>query len=344
MSDKYNEDKLFERPNSMIIGDGIPEGNKILYRKGDIIVNVGEKRESEPLYVCIEGGAPGAWVSIQGVRVLKESPTVEDAKIDTVSFNKDLAALIDEYSKLQLQDGYLDVDLSNTYMTIATIDDPDFAEAEKTVSLNGVKLAKTSKLSIGNGNFIGFDQYKDNKNEIQLSMFTLAVAGDASLNISAEGYKDIELNIVLENSVEVEKIQIYKGAKWQNEKYNVKEIAKNEYTIEVLEPLNPASWTPNLNGGTVWLLFEFIDSEGNNMLAKDDQMIYMELNDGVNVSSGIDAIKQFNAEDGSKNYREFMYINLHNDHAYELEYIFALSNGACKPQKLVIHVPANKVN
>ena len=115
------------------------------------------------------------------------------------------------------------------------------------------------------------------------------------------------------------------------------------YEIEIIEPLTPASWTPNLNGGTTWLLFEFMDAEGKNMLADGDQMIYMEIRDGVNVSSGIDAIKQFNAEDGSKDYREFMYINVHNDHAYELEYIFALSNGACKPQRVVIHVPANVV-
>lgn len=343
MSDKYNEDMLFGKPNAILIGDGIPEGNKVHYIKGTIIVNVGEKRAEEPIYVCIEDGAPGKWIYLQGVRALKEAPVVEDTQIDTQTFNNDLSGLIKEFSNLKLQEDFLEVDMSNTYMTIATIDDPGYAVAEKTVSFNGVELPKTSKLSIGNGNFIQFDQYIDNGNEMQLSLFTLAVAGDSSVTISAEDYKDVEFNVTLENATEVERINIIKGAKWQNEKYNIKEIAKNEYEIEIIEPLTPASWTPNLNGGTTWLLFEYINSAGENMLNAGDQMIYMELVNGENVSSGVDEIKQFNAEDGSKDYREFMYINVYNDRAYELEYIFALSNGACKPQKVLIHVPANAV-
>ena len=341
MSNQYNEDKLHIYNNSILVGDGVPEGNKITYRKGDVIINVGEKCEQEPMYICIEAGAPGKWTAVQGMRVLQDAPTVEDAQIDTVTFISDLSKLIAEYSKLPAQDGYIDVDLSNTYMTIATIDDPEFAAAEKTVSLNGVELAKTSKLSIGNNNFIQFDQIIDNGNEIQLSMFTLAVAGDSAIAISADGFKDVELNVVLENATEVESIEVFKGAKWQNENYNVKKIAKNEYEIEIVSPLSPASWTPDLNGGTIWLLFEFMDAEGKNILADGDQMIYMEIRDGVNVSSGVDEIKQFAAEDGSKGPREFMYIKVMNDYAYELEYIFTLSNGSCKPQKVLIHVPAN---
>lgn len=341
MINQYNEDKLHVYNNSILVGDGVPEGNKITYRKGDVIINVGENCEQEPMYICIEAGAPGKWTAVQGMRVSQDAPVVEDAQIDTVTFISDLSKLIAEYSKLPAHEGYLDVDLSNTYMTIATIDDPEFAAAEKTVSLNGVELAKTTKLSIGNGNFIQFDQFIDNGSDIQLSMFTLAVAGDSSIAISADGFKDVELNVTLENATEVESIEVFKGAKWQNEKYNVKKIAKNEYEIEIISPLSPASWTPDLNGGTIWLLFEFIDAEGKNMLADGDQMIYMEIRDGVNVSSGVDEIKQFAAEDGSKGPREFMYINVMNDYAYELEYIFTLSNGSCKPQKVLFHIPAN---
>ena len=132
MNKKYNEDMLFGRPNSILIGDGIPEGNRT-YRKGDIIINVGEKMQEEPIYICIEGGSPGKWMFLQGSLVLQDDPVVEDAQIDTVTFISNLSQLIAEYSKLPAHDGYLDVDLSNTYMTIATIDDPEFAAAEKTV-------------------------------------------------------------------------------------------------------------------------------------------------------------------------------------------------------------------
>ena len=99
-----NEDKLFMPANSILIGDSVPEGDKIAYRKGDVIINIGEKMEQEPIYICIEAGAPGKWMYIQGFRVLKESPVVEDTQVDTVTFNQDLSVLIAEYSKLQIQE------------------------------------------------------------------------------------------------------------------------------------------------------------------------------------------------------------------------------------------------
>lgn len=58
---KYNEDMLFGKPNSILIGDGKPEGGKIQYRKGDIVINVGENMNDEPMYICTEPGAPGEW-------------------------------------------------------------------------------------------------------------------------------------------------------------------------------------------------------------------------------------------------------------------------------------------
>ena len=338
---KYNEDIRFEAPNSIIIGDSIPEGNKRTYRKGDIIINVGEKRVEEPMYVCVEEGAPGEWTCIQGVKVLKEAPVVEDTQVDTVTFNQNIAELIAEYSKLQIQEEPLDVDLSNTYMTIATIDDPDFAEAEKQVKFNGVELAKTTKLSIGNGNFIMFDQFIDNGTSIDLSIFTLAIAGDSAITISAKDYKDIEFNVTLENPTEVEKVQVYKGAKWQNEKYNVNELGKNEYELEIVSPLDPAGWTPDLDGGTAWILLDFRDAEGNNMFANGGQVVTKRIIDGVDISSGVEELKMFAAEDGTKEYRGFAYLNVYNDHGYTLEYNLAFLDGSCRPQKLIIHVPAN---
>ena len=338
-----NEDKLFMPANSILIGDSVPEGDKIAYRKGDVIINIGEKMEQEPIYICIEAGAPGKWMYIQGFRVLKESPVVEDTQVDTVTFNQDLSVLIAEYSKLQIQEEPLDVDLSNTYMTIATIDDPEFAAAEKHISFNGIDIVQKSRLSIGNGNFIEFDQYIDNGTDIQLSLFTLAVAGDSTVTIAAEDYKDIEFKVTLENPTEVEKIQVYKGAKWQNENYNVNEIGHNEYELEVVNPLTPAGWTPDLDGGTAWILFDFRDAEGNNMFANGGQVVTKRVIDGVDTTSGVEELKQFTAEDESKEYRGFAYLNVYNDHGYVLEYNLAFLDGSCKPQKLIIHVPANIV-
>ncbi len=61
MSGKHNEDMLFGKPNSILVGDSKPEGGKITYRKGDIIINIGENMENEPMYICTEPGAPGEW-------------------------------------------------------------------------------------------------------------------------------------------------------------------------------------------------------------------------------------------------------------------------------------------
>ena len=60
MSDKHNEDKLYKETNSILLGDGKPD-RKAQYRKGDIIINIGENMEIEPMYICIESGTPGEW-------------------------------------------------------------------------------------------------------------------------------------------------------------------------------------------------------------------------------------------------------------------------------------------
>ena len=63
---EFNEDALFSPANSILIGDSIPKGQKITYRKGDIVVNIGPKMETEPIYICIKGGNPGEWIAIGG--------------------------------------------------------------------------------------------------------------------------------------------------------------------------------------------------------------------------------------------------------------------------------------
>ena len=48
------------------------------------------------MYICIEAGAPGKWTAVQGMRVLQDTPVVEDAQIDTVTFIGNLSKLIAE--------------------------------------------------------------------------------------------------------------------------------------------------------------------------------------------------------------------------------------------------------
>ena len=52
--------------NNIFICEGKPENGKIPYRKGDVIINIGENRQNEPIFICVENGAPGKWIVIGG--------------------------------------------------------------------------------------------------------------------------------------------------------------------------------------------------------------------------------------------------------------------------------------
>ena len=63
----YDEREFYQSSRFVFIGDSIPTAdNKMVYRKGDIIVNIGETQATEPIFVCIKGGMPGEWISVGG--------------------------------------------------------------------------------------------------------------------------------------------------------------------------------------------------------------------------------------------------------------------------------------
>ena len=63
----YDEKEFYQSSRFVFIGDSIPTAeNKMMYRKGDIIVNIGETQATEPIFVCIKGGMPGEWISVGG--------------------------------------------------------------------------------------------------------------------------------------------------------------------------------------------------------------------------------------------------------------------------------------
>ena len=63
----HDEREFYQSSRFVFIGDSIPTiENKMIYRKGDIIVNIGETQATEPIFVCIEGGMPGKWMSVGG--------------------------------------------------------------------------------------------------------------------------------------------------------------------------------------------------------------------------------------------------------------------------------------
>lgn len=52
--------------NNIFICEGKPENGKTPYRKGDVIINIGENRQNEPMFICVENGAPGKWMVVGG--------------------------------------------------------------------------------------------------------------------------------------------------------------------------------------------------------------------------------------------------------------------------------------
>lgn len=124
---EMNEDELYSVPNSFLIGDSMPKTNKLAYRKGDIIVNIGSEAESEPLYKCIESGSPGKWIVIgsggQGEKGEKGDPGEQGPKGDpgaiynvkgTIDNDESVTSL--DVSSLELGDCYISKESKNVFM------------------------------------------------------------------------------------------------------------------------------------------------------------------------------------------------------------------------------------
>ena len=70
----YDEREFFQASRFVFIGDSIPSNdNKMMYRKGDIIINIGETQATEPIFVCIKGGMPGEWIVVGGGAAVAEN-------------------------------------------------------------------------------------------------------------------------------------------------------------------------------------------------------------------------------------------------------------------------------
>lgn len=104
---RVNEDVLFKTTNSILIGDEIPKNPKMTYRKGDIIINIGEKQETEPIYICTKTGNPGIWMTVGANGTSSGGGTGVEAYLNikgTVENEEALNALIDSAS---IGDSYL---------------------------------------------------------------------------------------------------------------------------------------------------------------------------------------------------------------------------------------------
>ena len=80
--------------NNIFNGTEIPTQGK--FDVGDIIVNIGENAEEEPMWMCIEAGEPGVWKVVGKVEDIDLSGYQEKTDENLVTESKDLVGAINE--------------------------------------------------------------------------------------------------------------------------------------------------------------------------------------------------------------------------------------------------------
>ena len=80
--------------NNIFNGTEIPTQGK--FDVGDIIVNIGENAEEEPMWMCIEAGEPGVWKVVGKVEEIDLSGYQEKTDGNLVTESKDLVGAINE--------------------------------------------------------------------------------------------------------------------------------------------------------------------------------------------------------------------------------------------------------
>ena len=80
--------------NNIFNGTEIPTQGK--FDVGDIIVNIGENAEEEPMWMCIEAGEPGVWKVVGKVEEIDLSGYQEKTDENLVTESKDLVGAINE--------------------------------------------------------------------------------------------------------------------------------------------------------------------------------------------------------------------------------------------------------
>ena len=123
VSDNNN---TFFRNNRILIGTEMPLTGD--YVRGDIIVNSGSDNDENSMWICIESGSPGDWISIgrKPLITAKARVTITDT-VDEVS-TEGLGELVEKNDKL-------DVYLNSTYL----LEDEDYS-----ISKDGTKIIKKS--------------------------------------------------------------------------------------------------------------------------------------------------------------------------------------------------------
>lgn len=223
------------------------------------------------------------------------------------------------------------VDVSDMYIAVALPEDEMYKAATKEIK----DIPQSVRMSVGNNNFLTFDQYKIEGNELKLSIPTMLLDDDGKFTVSAAGYKDESFAVAVADTKEVS-VAVAKHATFNVDQYNVA-LAGQDVNIEILSTVSTPAWA---DSGRALILFDFLDEKGASLIDANSTFITKKVFSTGGESLGMTGPDSMPAFGGNTKQYLALYVPI-KDVAYELKYKAILVGSEYKCVNVTIHVPAN---
>lgn len=249
------------------------------------------------------------------------------------------AALVDFKAGVYNQPAGSDLqgtDVSAMYVSVPLPEDEVYNMADKVLKVGEKEVPQTLSMSVGNNNFIEFDQYKVEGNELKVSMPTMLLADEPNFVLEATGFKDAEFAVAVPDMQEPV-ADVKKQATFNADQYEVVKVADNEFEVQLVSTVQAPSWSQK---GMILVLFDLCGADGVSVIKEDSTFITKkEYSYGAEAlgMTGIDNMAAFGEE--SKPHLG-LYLPV-GDVAYDLKYKAILIGAEYKCMNVMIHVPAN---
>ena len=262
---------------------------------------------------------------------LEVPATIDDVTTSAAAVN---VALKDLKANVYNQPAGADVntaDVSDMYVAVALPGDEMYAAATKEIK----DVPQTVKMSVGNNNFLTFDQYKIEGNELKLAIPTMLLDDDGKFELEAAGYKNADIAVTVPDMQEPE-VVVKKHATFNAAEYNIVQVG-NEVNIELVSTVSTPSWA---NSGRLLLLFDFLGADKVSLINADSTFITKKIYSTGGENLGMTGPDNMAAEGEEAKQCLAMYVPV-KDVAYDLKYKAILIGSDYKCMNITIHVPAN---
>ena len=261
---------------------------------------------------------------------------IDDVVEEAVVIN---AALVDFKASVYNQPAgsdLQDADVNAMYVAVQLPENEVYGMADKTLKIGGEEVPQALRMSVGNNNFIEFDQYKVEGNELKVSIPTMLLADEPNFVLEATGFKDEEFAIsvpAMQESV----ADVKKEATFNADQYNVVKVADNEFEVQLVSTVQAPSWSQK---GMILVLFDLCNIDGVSVIEKDSTFITKKEYSYGAEALGMTAIDNMAAFGEEAKPHLALYLPVGNV-AYDLKYKAILIGAEYKCMNVVIHVPAN---